>query len=193
MIAELFRYNCSTLFILKPVVGVNWGILKSDFGLINSYLKDKAREDLNGDMLFVLFKPTDFDYFEMFLEEQSEKNLSFVEDYDYTGGYIVIVYKIPEILKPDFELFKKGQYSRFSSLIKECYDKQVVAFLQPHPTFQWGVFEKAKWLKKELEEFLETQIERGSELWNLPDIEGKEVLTLEKLEELSRVEKTIIA
>ena len=55
MIAELFRYNCSCLFILKPVVGVNWGVLAEDFGMINSYLRDKSREDLEGELLFVLF------------------------------------------------------------------------------------------------------------------------------------------
>lgn len=178
MIAELFKYNCSTLFILRPVVGVSWGILAEDFGMVNSYLKDKSREDLEGELLFVLFKPIDFDYFELFLEQQAALE-HFIEDYDYTNGYVVLVYKIPEYLKSDFELFKQGKYSKFSDLIKNCYEKQVVTFLKPISTFQWDVFNKAKSLRKELEEFLETQIEKGSELWQLPDVE-KECLNIQQ-------------
>jgi hypothetical protein len=178
MIAELFRYNCSTLFFVKPVVGVDWGILKEEFGLINSYLKDKAREDLEGNLLFALFKPIDFDYFELFLEQQS--NLEhFLEDYDYKNGYVVIAYKIPEEYKEDFELFKHGKYSKFSDLLKNCYQKEVVAFLKPIPTFQWDVFNKSKKLRKELEEFLETTFEKGMELWSKPD-EQKELLNIQQ-------------
>lgn len=182
MIAELFRYNTSTLFILKPVVGINFGVLKKEFGVINSYLKDKAREDLEGDMLFVLFKPVDFDYFEQFLEEQQENSANFLEDYDYAGGYVVVVYKIPEKMKEDFELFKQGKYSKLSDIIKNCYDKEVKAFLKPMPSFQHEVFSRAKRLKEELEEFLNAKFEKGAELWSLPDLSegGKETLDIEK-------------
>src|SRR5687768_5394776 len=130
MIAELFKYNCSTLFMLKPTIGINWKILEDEFGMINSYLKDKTREDLEGNLLFVLFKPVDFDYFELFLEEQQERAENFIEDYDYAGGYVVMVYRIPEILKEDFELFKKGKYSKLSKLLKNCYEREVKAFLK---------------------------------------------------------------
>jgi len=191
MIGELFKYNCSTLFILKPVIGVNWGILGEEFGLINSYLRDRAREDLTGELLFVLFKPIDFDYFEMFLEEQSESE-HFLEDYDYAGGYVVMVYKIPEWLKPDFELFKQGKYSKFSNLLKNCYDKEVKAFLKPIPTFQWEVFNKSKSLREELEEYIGSAIDKNSEIWELPDQEKKEVLDIQQFikPELTQILKT---
>lgn len=180
MIAETLKYNCSTLFILKPVVGVNWGILEEEFGLINSYLKDKSREDLTGDLLFILFKPIDFDYFELFLEEQSNRNNAFLEDYDYAGGYVVMVYRIPEHMKPDFELFKQGKYSKLSSIIKEAYDKEVKAFLKPQPSFQWRVFKKDPSLRKELEEFLGSHFTKDMELWEMPDVDKKELLDIEK-------------
>lgn len=179
MIGELFKINASTLFILKPVVGVNWGVLGEEFGLINSYLQDKAREDLTGELLFVLFKPVDFDYFEMFLEEQS-KSEHFLEDYDYAGGYVVMVYKIPKWLESDFKLFKEGKYSKFSDLLKNCYDKEVKAFLQPIPTFQWDVFNKSDRLRKELEEYIGNYIDKSSEIWGLPDVEKKEVLDIQQ-------------
>lgn len=180
MIAELFKYNCSTLFILKPVVGINFGLLSSEYGMINSYLKDKSREDLEGNYLFVLFRPEDFSYFEMFIEDQVETNPSFMEDYDHPEGYVVMVYKIRDELKDDFELFKQGKYSKLSYLIKDCYQKEVKAFLKPIPSFQWQVFKKNKELREKLEEFVGAHIEKDMELWALPDVEGKEVLDIEK-------------
>lgn len=191
MIAELFKYNASTLFMLKPVVGVDWGILSEDFGLINSYLQDKAREDLTGDMLFVLFKPIDFDYFELFLEQQSALE-HFIEDYDYTDGYVVLAYRIPEKLKDDFELFKKGMYSKLSKIIKECYDREIRAFLKPIPTFQWEVFNKSKAFRKELEEFLDTVFTKDMELWQKPDLEGKEILDIQQFIKPNRNERESI-
>lgn len=179
MIGELLKVNCSTLFMLKPVVGVSNMVLQDEFGMINSYLQDKSREDLNGDYLFVLFKPIDFDYFELFLEEQAERNKDFVEDYDYAGGYVVIVYKIPEILKDDFELFKKGKYSKLSTIVKECYEKEIKFFLEVIPGFQHEVFSKANRLKEELEEKFGMYFTKDMELWQLPDITGKEVLDIQ--------------
>lgn len=183
MIGEMFKYNCSTIFMIKPIIGVNFGVLKDEFGMINSYLKDKSREDVQGDYLFILFKPIDFDNFESFLETQQEKNLDYIEDYDYTNGYVVILYKIPDVLKDDFELFKQGKYSKLSKLIKSCYDKEVKAFLKPLPGFQYEVFIKARRLKEELEEYLGSHFEDGMELWMLPDME-KECLDPIKLTNL---------
>lgn len=180
MIAELFKYNCSTLFILKPVVGESYGSLRENYGFINSYLKDKAREDLSGDLLFVLFKPEDFEYFGMFVSEQIAENHNFIEDYDYTDGYVVIVYKIPQVMKEDFEKFKKGEYSKFSHIIKNCYKKEIKSFIDPNKSFQWKVFDKSKELKKELEDFLDVQFTKDMELWQIPDVEGKEILDIEK-------------
>lgn len=179
MICELFKYNCSALFLLKPTIGINFGILASEFGMINSYLRDKAREDLEGNLLFVLFKPIDFDNFEWFLEQQTEKAENFIEDYDYAGGYVVMVYRIPDVLKPDFELFKQGKYSKFSKLIKNCYEREVKAFLKPQQSFQWDVFTKAESLKRELEEFLDTTFEKSAELWTMMD-EEKELLDIQQ-------------
>lgn len=180
MIAELFKYNCSALFILKPVVGINYGTLKENYGFINSYLRDKAREDLTGNLLFVLFRPQDFEYFEMFISEQSLDNDNYLEDYDYSNGYVVMVYRIPEKFKEDFEKFKEGKYSKLSSLIKNCYEKEIKTFLIPEESFQWSVFNKSSKLRKTLEEFLDCQFTKDMELWQLPDIENKEVLDIEK-------------
>lgn len=180
MIAELLKYNCSTLFILQPVTGVKWSEQEEEFGMINSYLKDKAREDLTGDLLFVLFKPKDFDYFELFVQEQEGNNSAFLEDYDYADGYVVLVYRIREELKKDFELFKQGKYSKLSELIRKSYDREVRAFIKPIPSFQWEVFRRATRLRKELEEFFETQLEKEAELWAIPDM-NKETLDIEKI------------
>lgn len=183
----------SRWFILKPIVKETADALK-EHNLINSYLRDKYREDLYGeDLLFVLFKPPDFDYFELFLHQQIAENKNYVEDYDYEGGYVVVVYKIPDGLKADFELFKRGKYSRMSDRIKASYGKEIrrtgtVKQMVFKKTFQHMVFTKDPQLQQLLEEYMGIRFadhfpsKVDMELWEAVDME-KETLDIDKIKE----------
>lgn len=175
------RYNASTLFLIRPIMRKSLSDL-DEYNLINSYLKDKNREDLDEDLLFVLFKPKDFDFFSFFTAKE-ELNENFIEDYDYEGGYTVLVYKIPISLKRDFEKFKEGKYSEFSNYTKNLYKKAVqVGVLSEKSSFQWQVFKKDPELHKELEEYVGEKLDEGIELFPVPNLE-RETLDIQKINE----------
>jgi len=173
--------NTSTLFLLQPITRMEREFL-NEYQLINSYLKDVSREDLEDDLLFVLFKPNDFDYFELLIHTQSTENEDFVEDYDHGDGYVVLVYKIPEWMKNDFEKFKKGKYSEFSDKTKGFFKKvkKIPGRLHTTTSIQWDVFNKSEKLRKDLEEFIGEPLDKNAELFSIPNME-KETLDIEKI------------
>lgn len=172
--------NASTLFLLTPVTRQEKELL-NEYQLINSYLRDKDREDLVGDLLFVLFKPTDLEYFELFTYTQAHENEDFLEDYDYAGGYVVIVYRIPQWLKEDFEKFKRGEYSKFSDKAKGFFRKMKKAKgrIESTQSIQWDVFNKETTLRKDIEKYVGEPIDPTQELWPVPNME-KETLNILK-------------
>lgn len=190
MIDELFKYNCSTIFLLKPITGAHFSHLENDYGLINSYLKDKLRDEDGGDNMYILFKPHDFEQFEQFLNTQEYENIHFKEDYDYAGGYVVLIYKIPDHLQKDFELFKQGKYSKLSKFIRGCYDKTVKVYMKHIPTFQWDVFSQNEKFRKEIELFLDVELDKDAELWSIPDM-VKETLDIEKIKTIGNGKKSV--
>lgn len=194
MIEELMKFNSSTLFILKPIVKEPMDVLL-EHNLINSYLRDRDREDIEGDYLFVLFKPPDFDFFEIFLHEQHE-NVHFVDEYDYEGGYVVLVYRIPDAMKKDFALFKQGKYSKMSAWFKAYYSKDLIKKgrsisvevdgMKIKKSIQWLVFDKDKQLQLLLEKYMGIRFDEiyqkkeDMELWTGVD-EEKETLDIDRI------------
>lgn len=199
------KFNSSTLFILKPVIKEGMDVLL-EHNLINSYLKDKNRDDIEGDHLFVLFKPPDMDYFELFLHEQ-EENLNFVEDYDYEGGFVVLVYKIPEAMKKDYALFKTGRYSKMSQWFKSYYATELVKKgktitvevdgLRITKSIQWLVFDKDKKLQFLLEKYMGIKFDDiydnkdDIELWTGVD-EVRELLDIDKIKQEHEQDRRLI-
>ncbi len=193
MIKHLLKGNASKFFLLIPVMGgkIDWGEMEEN-NFINSYLKDKNREDIEEDVLFVLFKPPDFDNFELFLQKQQE-NPDFIEDYDYEGGYVVLVYRINNALKADFNKFKQGKYSEFSDITKRMFKRMIpeegVIFGEKLVmSFQWKVFNKSPVLKRELEELFEIPLDANAEIWSIPN-EEKETLNIDLIKEIHNSEE----
>jgi len=182
MIESLLKYNASSLFLVKPVVGEGLGTLESDYQFISSYLKDEEREDLNGDFLFLLFKPIDFEHFESFVFKQ-KNNTNFFEDYDYEGGYVVLVYTYPDFMIRDLKKFKEGKFSEFTSYTKGLFNKfykpSIIGKQQKTP--HWLIFDKDKILRKELSELLDVEIGKEEELFKKPGKE--EILNIGKIRE----------
>ncbi len=181
MIEQIIKNNnASTLFMLTPVSGHEKDTLL-EYQLINSYLKDVNRDDLGDNLLFVLFKPDDMEFFELFLYTESANNENYVEDYDYAGGYIVLVYKVPDWLKEDFERFKRGEYSKFSMKTKNLFSKTISmrTGLKTVTTIQWDVFSKSEELRKDLEAYVGQPISKDTELYSAPNTD-RETLDITK-------------
>lgn len=173
---QCMKYNCSSLFMLRPTTEL--GITEwSDYGLINSYLEDEL-SDYKGDYLFVVCKPKDINLFQVLVQLEEEK-LNFIEDYDYGGGYVVLVYTIPEELKEDFEKFKRGEYSKLSPKFKNLHDRTVLINSIEVPSLQFLIMYKDPDFKREMEEYLGVEMSKDQELWSVPG--EREILSIEKL------------
>lgn len=174
------KFNASSLFLLRPLAGEERGALE-EYNFINTYMRDVNKEEYGDGFLFALFKPVDFDFFELFLHGQQTENENFVEDYDYDGGYVVIVYSVPDRLRADYERFKKGEYSKFSMFTKSLFRKMKLKnAIQKIPGFEWQVFNKSEVLRKELEQYVGEQIDDDAELYPIPN-EQKETLDIDKI------------
>lgn len=167
------EWNCSTLFLLKPVTGKGIADM-CNYGLINSYLKD-VEKDYEDDVLFVLFKPRDWDVFRVLLDGSE----GIIEEYDYAGGYVVVVFGIPKEMKIDFDLLQQGKYSLVSEEFKKKHDFYVRIRGKNESTLQYMVFYRDEKFLREFEEFLDVKFDEGQELWNIPGPE--EVLNINEI------------
>lgn len=115
--------SITTLFMVKPI-GI--GIEKLEkVGFINGFVRDVSHDSVYEDCVYLLFKPHDMDLFRDFIDSEYERTDNIVEDYDYEGGYVVVVYKLDPDFKKDHELIKQGLYSKTSKDFQNLFPKVV--------------------------------------------------------------------
>src|SRR5690606_25446976 len=90
---------------------------------INAYIKDVQREVQYDNAVYLLFKPKNFKVFDYFLEEEYQRSSFLLDDYDYDGGFVVLVYELEQYFKRDWDRIKKGQYSKTSDEFQELFQK----------------------------------------------------------------------
>lgn len=173
----------STILIL-PTVGVSRSQLEQ-LGFINAYIKDKNNESYGENHLFLLFKPESKSKFDEFLSNQYISNEFIVDNYSYDGNYEVIVYALNLIWKNDYEIIKKGQYSKLSKEYKSIFPKTVKINGVNRITLQWLIFDRNSRLKNYIEDKIGTPLEENAELWDIWDNE-KETLDIEKIKNDNR-------
>ena len=134
--------NITTIFIV-PTLGVTSKILKEN-GYIRGYLKDQnCNVDYDfGQHVFLLFKPTDLKSFNFFLEEQYETNQLIIEDYNIDDNQIIVVYKLIEDLKEDYNLIFNSEYSKTSKKFQSLFPKKVIIDGFPRKSLQRLIFNK---------------------------------------------------
>lgn len=180
MIDDLFKMNCSTLFLLHPL-GLSRSAMEKT-GFINCYLEDPEHPYEGLDVVYMLFKPGS--RFKYFVDTEKTRTPLFIDEYDLEDGYVVLVYEFPKELKEDFERFKKGAYSSFSKQFKETVPKYTRNGYKEY-SFQYMVINKLPEWKYYLEgeEGLNMSLDDGVELWMAPNME-KEKLTSENIKRL---------
>ncbi len=174
----------STRFLLRGV-GLKRKVLE-DYGFINAYIDDKHHEPHYTEALYLLFQPKDINELNIFLEIEKERTNLYVEDYDYSGGYVVVVYKFPKEYEKEYRLFLQGKYSKFSKKYKELYPmerKGTTARGIPftEPTLHNHVFNRTESMKQHWEERLNVELTGDMEYWSIPDI-TEETLNIENYE-----------
>lgn len=170
---------------MVPTLQIPRGAL-SENNFINAYIKDELHDlDYDG-VIFLLFNPRDVDKFQEFLESEYERTKDVIDDYNYEGGYVVIVYKLDEIFSKDFELVRQGKYSHTSKDFQNLFPKTVTIVKDKRAkeeiSLQFRIFNKTKDLVEFWEEKLAVDFDDDFEVWEGFE-EEKEVLNINKLKE----------
>ena len=113
----------ATIFML-PTLKLPLLKLK-EAGLLNCYLDDKMSDIKYEDCIYILFKPDNIDLFKDFLDSEYERTKQIIEDYDYEGGFVVVVYRLMKCFKKDYKLIKKGKYSKTSKNFQKSFPKVI--------------------------------------------------------------------
>ncbi len=160
-------------------------------GFINAYIKDDRKDEQYEEAIYLLFKPDDLDKFREFLDNEYERTKNIIEDYDYEDGYVVVVYKLNEKYKKDFELIRKGKYSKTSADFQENFPKIIKIYKnglhRDELSLQYRIFSKSQDLIEHWEEKLGVIFEDEYEVWSGFD-ESKEILELDKIKEICATE-----
>lgn len=174
--------NTITRIFIMPTLKIGKDKLMSN-GFLNGYVKDKEGPDYE-DAAFILFKPSCTDTFRKFLDSEYERTKNLIDDYDYEGGFVVVVYKLDPLYKKDYDKVKKSRYSQTSKAYQELFPKTVKVFKNGKNTdelsLQYRVFNKTADLRVFWEEKFGMELDESIELWD-GFFEEDETLTPEKL------------
>lgn len=174
-----------TSIFIVPTLNISREKL-ADNGYVNGYIKDGMRDIQYENAVYLLFKPENLDKFKDFLDEEYERTKSIIDDYDYEGGYIVVVYKLNSRLEEDFKLIKESKYSQTSKKFQEIFPKIVkitkLGFVKDEISLQYRIFNKTQDLYDYWENILGTSIDSTTEIWQ-GFFEENETINLTKIKE----------
>ena len=175
------KLTITTIFIV-PTLGISKDILTNN-GFINGYINDAERDIDYKDSVFLLFKPKNIGQFRNFLDEEYEKAKQIVEDYDLEDGFVVVVYKLDPLYKLDFDLIRKGKYSKTSIAFQKLFPKikkmKVNGLSRDEISLQYRIFNRTQELINFWEEKFEMTLDKDQEVW-MGFIEKNETLNSPK-------------
>jgi hypothetical protein len=178
------KKTITTIFMV-PTLKIPREALKIN-GFINGYVQDGSREVQYENCIYLLFKPRDLDKFREFLDNEYERTKDIIDDYDYTSGFVVVVYQLDTKFSKDFYLIRRSKYSKTSEQFQALFPK-VVKILRnglhkDEISLQYRVFNRTEDLIKFWEEKLGVEFDENQEVWNAFQ-EEKEILNIDKIKE----------
>lgn len=178
------KKTVTSIFIV-PTLSINKEMLK-DNGFLNGYIKDENKESDDTNSVYLLFKPEDLDKFREFLDTEYERTKNVIDDYDYEGGFVVVVYQLNLNFRRDFELIKKGLYSRTSVEFQKLFPKIIKitknGINKDEISLQYMIFNRTPDLIEFWENKLGVIFDEQQEIWHAFIIEN-ETLNINKLVE----------
>lgn len=157
-----------------------------DNNFLNAYIKDGGKDVQYKNAVYLLFHPKNVDKFKQFLDDEYERTKSIVDDYDYEGGFVVIVYELDKKLGKDFTLIKQGKYSKTSKEFQALFPKVVKVkrngYQKDEISLQYRVFNQTQDLRDYWEEKLDVEFDDNMEVWQ-GWMEENEILLIDKLKE----------
>jgi len=184
------RKNTFTTIFMLPTIKLPMLKLKKA-GFLDSYLKDDISDIKYENCIYLLFKPNDIDLFKDYLDSEYERTKQIIEDYDYEGGFVVVVYKLMKCFKKDYKLVKKGKYSKTSKSFQNSFPKVIKLMKnglhRDELSLQYRIFNKANDLIEYWQDKLGiTYWDEDMEVWSEFKIEN-ETLTKKVLNENRKI------
>tara|TARA_R110000822_G_scaffold1894_7_gene9077 strand:- start:506 stop:1024 length:519 start_codon:yes stop_codon:yes gene_type:complete len=153
-------------------------------GFINGYVKDETSDHVYDGCIYLLFRPENIDKFREFLDNEYERTKDIVEDYDYEGGYVVVVYKLNTLYNKDFELVRKGAYTKTSAKFQLEFPKVIKiiknGLSKDEVSLQYRIFNRTQDLIEFWEDKLGVKFDDDLEVWDGFQ-EEKEILNINKI------------
>jgi len=174
-----------TSIFMVPTLKIDREKLKSN-EFINAYIIDAKKDVQYKNAIYLVFNPKDLDKFKVFLDEEYERTKSIIDDYDYEGGFVVLVYELNKKFTKDFGLVKMGRYSKTSPEFQALFPKVVKVNnngkQRDEVSLQYRVFNQTEDLREFWEEKLGVEFDDSMEVWQ-GFIEENETLSIDKLKE----------
>ena len=174
-----------TSIFMVPTIKIDRAKLK-DNNFINAYIKDGKKDVQYKNAIYLVFHPKNLDKFKVFLDEEYERTKSIIDDYDYEGGFVVLVYELNKKFTKDFGLVKLGRYSKTSPEFQALFPKIVkvdkTGFKKDEISLQYRIFNKTEDLRVYWQELLDVEFDDSMEVWKA-FIEEDEILFIDKLKE----------
>lgn len=184
------RKTDTTIFLM-PVLGIDRDKLDVH-NFIDAFLDDIGRQVHHMNCIYILFHPDDMEEFQYFVESEKERGNDIVDDYDYAGGYVVVVYRFPREFLMDMELILDGRYSETSMEFKKKFlqVKKIVTdtgLRRDIPSLQWLVFKKSDDVRMSWLEDFNVEIGEDQEVWGKPNM-AREILDIEQIKNKEHVQ-----
>ena len=174
-----------TNLFLVPPLGIGRDRLRIQ-NLVDAYIQDAGNINPYTDVVYLLFKPDNLSIFNEFVEEERYRTDRLIDEYDYSGGYVVLVYKIIEEDREDVKKIFRGEYSkiseRYKSKIPPTIKKLIQGEYKEDISLQYEIIGKSQRLKEYWEELLGQEIDSKTEVWSKPD-KDRETLFINKVKE----------
>jgi hypothetical protein len=126
------------------------------------------------------------DLFRDFIDSEYERTDNIVEDYDYEGGYVVVVYKLDPKFSKDYQLVRQGLYSKTSKDFQNIFPKVVKIVKngkhRDEISLQYRIFNKTQDLIAFWEDKIGITLSSDQEVWE-GFHEERETLNINKIKE----------
>ena len=174
----------STVFLLRGIRQVIGEL--EEVGFLNAYIDDVHHEPHYKKAVYLLFKPESMDYFRAYLMKEQDRHSMILEDYDYEGGYVVIVFGFPEEFHQEYDNFIDGKFSLFRTRYAKLFPMEVLGrtkglgSIVKNKSIYHHVFNRSAELKEHWETEIGVELDEEMEYWSRPDID-KETLDINKI------------
>jgi hypothetical protein len=179
------KKTITSIFIV-PTLKIDRDSLKVN-GFINAYSKDVKKDVQYENAVYLLFRPENMDKFRVFLDEEYERTKSIIDDYDYDGGFVVLVYELNKKFKRDFDLVRQSRYSKTSKEFQALFPKVVKikknGLHRDEISLQYRVFNKTEDLRVYWEGRIGIDFDDNMEVWQ-GFIEENEILNIDNLKQI---------